>query len=173
MHPVTDDAGPLGTLPDRRLDEYRIGRNIFRRGIEGGKIRCRAKMPVGSGFGTTDCHGFFCRGKYLGMERFPLLGETEKSTVVGGINIVDPVFIDDPVDGRDEVRIIHKGKAGETALKYKFRMAWDTCGSEKTNKPGILQRIADFKSNFCSGGKNEYIFWFSHLNYSLYPCLLR
>ena len=62
-------------------------------------------MPVGSSFGTTDCHGFFCRGKYLGMERFPLLGEAEKSTVVGGINIVDPVFIDDPVDGRDEVRI--------------------------------------------------------------------
>ena len=173
MHPVTDDAGPLGTLPDRRLYKYRIGRNIFRRGIEGGKIRCRAKMPVGSGFGTTDCHGFFCRGKYLGMERFPLLGETEKSTVVGGINIVDPVFIDDPVDGRDEVRIIHKGKAGETALKYKFRMAWDTCGSEKTDKPGILQRITDFKSDFCSGGKNEYIFGFSHLNYSLYPCLLR
>ena len=159
---AADAARPLGSLSDGGPDEDGVGGHVLHPGIEGGQIVRPGQEGVGSGLVPADAHGLRRRGDQSRVEPVPGLAQGQHRAVVGGIDVVHPVFVDDAVHVVHQRGIVRVGGAFHAGLKDQVRVAGHAGGADEADEFGAAQRRVDLKGDLRSRREHKHRFSFSH-----------
>jgi hypothetical protein len=111
-------------------------------------------------FLTTDSCSLALSHDYSASDRFPVIGEELCYGIMRGEELVNLALTDDPVECRDELRLLDIRNVSEVVPEHKAAMVIPAGCAPNFDVDAMHQRIMQLESVLGTAGKDQYSYRF-------------